>query len=326
MTNLINYFRTLFLAAYIAEANFIRFIDDHLHRMTNNNPGGRYTPLITALTAVLTPLKAAIDERNLNQSLQESGTMSVDQLIAEFRALVSRKEGVIADIWDKNNPVYQEFFPRGLAEYHQAVKGNILSLMTRLIAAINNHRNELPADFGVPFNTLKTNFESSRSSQLDRIADTDGNRVNVVQKREAVAKQATKNVLTLAGDFLDQPEMVNVYFDQSIILRPERQNGVEPEPDVFTDAVAAKASATIMHGGFDANTSFHIVNTGSVRLQFYTANMPEDPVPGNVLELAAGEEDDALASALGADSNMFLMAYNPDAAIAGSYEVIINEE
>ena len=44
----------------------------------------------------------------------------------------------------------------------------------------------------------------------------------------------------------------------------------------------------ILHGGFDANTSFHLVNSGSVTLKFYTANLPENPVPGNALELAPG--------------------------------------
>jgi hypothetical protein len=76
-----------------------------------------------------------------------------------------------------------------------------------------------------------------------------------------------------------------------------------------------------MHGGFDANTSFHMVNTGSVNLKFYTANMVDDPVSGNAIELAAGEEDEVLASELGADKNLFLMAYNAHETTAGSYEV-----
>ena len=42
--------------------------------------------------------------------------------------------------------------------------------------------------------------------------------------------------------------------------------------------------------------------------------------------LRPGEEDDVLCSELGADGNLFLMAYNPDTATAGSYEVYINSE
>ena len=63
-----------------------------------------------------------------------------------------------------------------------------------------------------------------------------------------------------------------------------------------------------------------------MNLKFYTANMPDDVVPGNSLELAPGEEDDVTASELGADGNLFLMVYNAHATIAGSYEVSIETE
>ena len=113
---------------------------------------------------------------------------------------------------------------------------------------------------------------------------------------------------------------------ESIIRRPQYQNVAEPVPDVLDGVVAPEAKVVVLHGGFDANTSFHVVNSGSVTLKFYTANMPEDPVPGNVLELAPGDEDDVLGSQLGADGNLFLMVYNPSANLTGSYKVSIGEE
>jgi hypothetical protein len=319
-------FKILFITIKISEASFVRFFEDHLQRLISNNPGGKYTPLITSLTTSLTGFKASIDQRNLHQALQESRTMTVDQLIAEFKTLISRMHTTITDIWDVNHATYQEFFPRGLDEYTKATKGNIVSLMTRFVAACDLHREDLPAGFATPVNTLKANYETSRTTQLGMIGSTDGNRVDVVQKREAVALQITKNVHTLAIDYAGHPEMVAVYFDQSIITRQSRPNGEPPEPDIYTDAVAPLAKVVILHGGFDINTAFHVVNTGSVNLKFYTANMPDDAVPGNALELAPGEEDDVTGSELGAEGNLFLMAHNTHATIAGSYEVSIEIE
>lgn len=314
------------MLAEISEASVVRFFEDHLQRLIANNPGGKYTPLITALTSLLSTYKAAIDQRNLNQALQESETMTVDQFIAEFKALISRKEGVIADIWDPSTPIYQKFFPRGLEEYNRANKGNIVGLMTRFIGVCDLHREDLPDGFVTPFTTLKTNYEPSRASQLALIGNTDGNRLNVIQKRGEVAVQVTKNLLAIAGDNLGHPEMVNVYFDQSIIRRPQYQNGDEPLPDILEGVVAPETKVVILHGGFDANTSFHVVNSGSVIIKIYTANLPDDVLPSNALELAPGEEIDVLGSQLGAEGNLFLMAYNPDAATAGSYEVSIGDD
>jgi hypothetical protein len=320
-----NFFQILFMLAKINEASFVRFLEDHLQRLIANNPADRYTPLIAALTALLNDYKTAIDQRNLNQALQESRTMTVDQVIAEFKSLISRKHVDITDIWNEENPVYQEFFPRGLDEYNRANKGNVGSLINRFIAACDIHSHDLPVGFATPFTALKTSYESGRKAQLNMIGNTDGNRLDVAEKRLEVAIQATKNVHTIALDYLGKPEAVMVYFDQSIIRKPVKQNGTEPEPDLLADIVAPKSSVVILHGGFDANTSLHIVNTGSVDLQFYTANMPEDPVPGNALKLTPGEEGDALASELGASGNLFLMAYNADAVTTGSYEVSMDE-
>ncbi len=326
MVNLVSYFKILFMLAEISEASVVRFFEDHLQRLIANNPGGKYTPLITALTSLLSTYKTSIDQRNLNQALQESETMTVDQFIAEFKALVSRKEGVIADIWDPADPIYQKFYPHGLDEYNRANKGNVVGFMTRFISACDLHREDLPDGFVTPFSILKTKYEPSRTSQLTLIGNTDGNRLNVIQKREAVAVQVTKNLLAIASDNLGHPEMVNVYFDQSIIRRPQHQNGAEPIPDVLDGVVAPESKVVVLHGGFDANTSFHVVNTGSVIIKIYTANLPDDVVPSNARELAPGEEDDVLGSQLGADGNLFLMAYNPDKTAAGSYEVSIGEE
>jgi hypothetical protein len=54
--------------------------------------------------------------------------------------------------------------------------------------------------------------------------------------------------------------------------------------------------------------------------------MPDDAIPGNALKLAAGEEDDVSASELGAEGNLFMMAANEYATIAGSYDVNIEPE
>lgn len=316
-----NVFKVFFVSIKISEANFIRFVEDHLQRLIANNPGGAYATLISALTTLMKNLMTAIDQRNIHQAWQESRTASVDQLIAEFKTMMSRLHTSITDIWDENHAYYEEFFPRGLEEYTTCTKGNIVSLMNRFIAACDARSTLLPTGIADGLIALKATYETSRSNQLGMIGSTDGNRVDVAEARQAVAVQVTKNMHTLAIDFIGRLDKVPVYFDQSIITRPIHQNGAAPEPEILAEAVAAATKAVILHGGFDSNTIFRILNTGSVNLKFYTANLPDDVVPTNALDLAPGEEDYVTAAELGAEGNLFLMVSNEHATIAGSYEV-----
>jgi hypothetical protein len=321
-----NYFKVLLTQKHISEASLLRFLEDHLHRLMSNNPDGKYDALIAALTLLFDEYRAAIYERNLNQALQESMTKTVDRIISDFKKQISRKEHIILDIWDIKSPEYKEFYPRGLDEYSRATKGNTESLLARFNATCELHCNDLPDGFADKLIALQASYVSNRAEQLRLIGATDGNRFNVAEKRKAVVKQVTKNLLLIAVDFLDEPEMVKVYFDQSIVRRPEKKKTAKQAPEIFSEAVPPETKAVIIHGGFEAATSFHIVNTGSVTLQFYSADMPNDTVPGHALELPPGEEEIITASKLGASGNLFLMVHNPSANLAGSYKVSIGEE
>lgn len=321
-----NYFKVLLTQKYISEASLLRFLEDHLHRLMSNNPDGKYDAFIATLTLLFDAYRDAIDERNLNQALQESMTKTVGRIISDFKKQISRKEYIILDIWDIKSADYKEFYPRRLDEYNRATKSNTESLMNRFIATCELHSNDLPDGFTDKFIALQASYVSNRAEQLRLIGATDGNRLNVAEKRKAIVKQVTKHLLMIAIDFLDEPKMVKVYFDQSIVRRPEKKKTPKQASEVFSEAVTPETKAVLIHGGFKAGTIFHIVNTGSVNLQFYTADMPDDAVPGHALELPPGEEEAIIASKLGASGNLFLMVYNPSTTLAGSYEVSIGDE
>ena len=325
MRKLENYFLVLFLTADINEANFVRFMEDLLHRLQTNNPGGKYDTEIAALEAALNRYKASIDVRKWNLVQQEAETILVDETIATFKSYVSGRHFDITKKWPEGSSAYQRFYPQGIEEYNKATKGNVESLMNRWIAACEYHKNDLPEDFAVPFTDVQTRFTTNRPAQIGFIAATDASRLSVKQLKEALALQATLIVHKLGSDFAGQMDKVKVYFDQSILKRRTQPAVVEPEPEVLSDVVAPNSSATILQSGFDANTIFRIVNSGSVNLKFYTTSLPGDTVPAVTIELAPGEEDEVAASELGADGNMFFMAHNDSETTPGSYEITVLE-
>jgi len=97
------------------------------------------------------------------------------------------------------------------------------------------------------------------------------------------------------------------------------------EETVLTGVVEPQASATVMQGGFDVNTELTVTNPGPVNVQLYTAPSATNPGTMPVVVITPGEQKTVFVSELGAETNTFLMIYNPDETTAGSYEVIVGE-
>jgi hypothetical protein len=321
------YFKNHLDTDRVSDDNMNRFGQDALQRLIANNPGGLYTALVGPTTTAYNNYAQALGTQSLSESTKEGATVDVDQLKKAFIDLVAMKEGTIRGIWGKDSGTYQKFFPHGVEEYHTSTKANIQTLMSRFVGACGQHSGELPADFDVQFKTIQGNYITARNLQLGHIGTADGNNLATANMRNILELQLMKNMLTIAMNNIGNPDALSVYFDQSIIRQSSKKKEEgEAEEEIMSGQVAAQSSATIMHGGFDANTSFSLTNSGSTVIQYYTANMPEDPVPGTRVELQPGEVVETYASELGAEGNLFLMVYNTSTDTVGSYEVMINEE
>lgn len=75
----------------------------------------------------------------------------------------------------------------------------------------------------------------------------------------------------------------------------------------------------VMEEGFDPETVFAIENNGTTVLQFYTTQNPEGNVPGTTTEIAPEGRLEITASQLGADTNNYLICYNPSTDHSGSF-------
>ncbi len=155
------------------------------------------------------------------------------------------------------------------------------------------------------------------------MGDLSGDKYETAHTRDLLEIQLMYNVLFIAKENIGDTDVAKIYFTQHHISRGSKTATGEIAPiDALTGTVAQDEKLELMHGGFDANTGFRFTNTGGGTLQFYTANLPGDPVPGTVLSIESGEETTAFASELGSEDNLFLMVYNPDMEIEGAYEVL----
>ena len=322
MINLETFFRNHFDTQFISDDKMDLFAQDHIARLKANNPENIYGPVIINTETAYNGYFSSKTNESISAAQKEAATVNVEKYAKEFVDMVSMKEGIVRGTWGKESAQYQEFYPHGITEYTKATRATMNELMNRYLQAATNYAAELPANFIDSFNTIINNYKTSRNLQLGKMGDVSGDKLETAQNRDILETQLMSNVLLIANNNIGNIDVMKVYFTQHYIQRNGRSQGDPLAPEEYiTGTVAAGEKLEILHGGFSGDSEFIFKNTGETTLQFYTANLPADPIPGTVLEIAAGEEATALASALGSEENMFLMVYNLDLENEGEFEV-----
>jgi hypothetical protein len=290
--------------------------------MRANNVGGKYDAMIAASVAAYEAYYGAMSDEATNEGIKQAATMTVDAIIAEFKAEVSSMEGVIARAFRTTPSKIEEFFPFGLSEYSNATKSNIEMLMDRMVNACGNNSGKLPADFDLNVKDLRGRYNDERKAQLLKIGTVADDKARASTLRDRLEIQLSKNILDLAKEYLGDPVNGLKFFDQSI-LKTEATKPGEPGENgiIYTGQVAPEAKVTVTEGGFTATSVITVENTGESALKVYIAAKADDPVPENAPELQPGEEDEFTAAQLGAPGNTFLMIFNPDKDLDGDWVV-----
>ena len=242
MINLLVFFKEHFDTERISDDNMKKFSEDHLNRLIANNINNQYDTLIANLQPLYIAFKNSISTESFEYAKQQSSTVSTDKIIADFKKMVSQKEGIIRGNWGVESAEYQVFFPQGLTEYHTASKSNIEELMDRLVMACQAYSQDLGTIFVNTFVTLRDNYVAARTNQLQQIGRVVSNKTETENSRKALAKQLNINVLTLALEFLGNPEKGIDFFDQSII---RANNSTQSEPIVYEKTVPAKSIESV---------------------------------------------------------------------------------
>jgi len=322
MINLETFFRNHFDTQFISDDKMDLFSQDHIARLKTNNPENIYDTVITNTERAYDDYFSSKTSESVSAAQKEAATINVEKYAKEFADLISMKEGIIRGTWGKESAQYQEFYPHGITEYTKAIRATMNELMDRYLQAATKYAAELPANFIDLFTAIINNYKTSRDLQLGKMGNVAGDKLETAQNRDILETQLMSNVLVIANNNIGNTDVMKVYFTQRYIERSGRSQGEPLAPEEYiTGTVAAGEKSEILHGGFSGDTEFNFKNTGQTTLRFYTANLPDDPVPGTVLEVAAGEEATVLASSLGSEENLFLMVYNIDTGYEGEYEV-----
>jgi hypothetical protein len=217
MINPEKFFELQFNDADFSDERFSMFAEVHVSRLEANNPGGKYTPLITPTLALSSALKTAMAEKHFMRSEREGATLTVDNVMDNFKKFALKTEQLIGYTFDKSSVVYQEFYPHGTPEYTNMTKTNASNLIANMKSACQKHAASLPAAVVSQMESLASDYERARREQLDKSASIEGKQDESGEARAALELQLTKNLLTLALDFIGQPEKCHTYFQTSLL-------------------------------------------------------------------------------------------------------------
>ncbi len=314
MINITVFFKNHLDTPHIGDDKLRKFTENHLQRMTANNPGGIYATLITDTAVVYTNYFGSMTDELTNSNIKEGKTVTVNLAVAAFKKEVSREEGLIRSKWGVGSPQYQEFYPQGVSQYTNASLENIEMLMVAFVNAATAHVADLGAPFVTKFTTLKNNFSAARTDQLFFIGLVEGKKTATSGTRDSVEVQVMKNILIIASNNVGNTSIVEDYFDQSFLEGATKKT--------LSGPVLASSDKNIDQRTYTETQLITLRNPGASKLKYCIALTASDTC-GSGIDVNPGEQLDVTASQLGDVSlNHFLNVTNTE-AIDGEFSVTI---
>lgn len=217
MIQLFRYFRILFLSGQISRERLKGFTEDHILKLTNNNPGGIFTSILTAVTNAYNAYYGDLSSELVNLSVKEGLTVAMADSRKALEKNLSENEPLVKYTYRNNIGVYQEFYPQGITEYLRADLDTFESITDRYKTALATHSADFIPAFINAYNTFRATFITNRNSQITAKSSVITERIDMDTTRPALAKQLTTNLLTIALQYVGEEGKADVYFNQALL-------------------------------------------------------------------------------------------------------------
>jgi hypothetical protein len=290
MFELHKYFRILFLSHKISRERLQAFCEYHIIALTNHNPGGIFTTLLTDVTNAFTAYYGDLVSASTNEAVKQGKTIAMKAARAALEKNISDNERLVAYTYRSDVRGYEEFYPHGVFEYYQADITELEIITDRYKQVLASRVADFPLQFSTDFNTLQATFIANRQAQLGAMGKVSGERSDLVHSRAVLAKQLTKNLLVIAANFLGNDKACNIYFDTETLRAAFRENKRS-----LTDFINPAETQTLFNNIRKGALRITMKNEGEVPLYFGFTEAAESPVarikvePGHTLNLAATE-------------------------------------
>ena len=292
MIELIKYFRILFLSAKISRERLKDFTEDHIQRLAAHNPGGIFTAILTAITDTYNAYYGDLSSESLNLAVQKSKTNAMNESRKNLEKQLSDNEKLIAYTYRDNRTLYLEFYPQGMTEFLRADLPTLETISDRYKSSLADHAADFTPTFVTEYNTVQGLYVTNRAAQHTAMGNVSGERSDLVTTKTDLATQLTKNVLTIALQYVGDESKSDLYFNQGILNAAFNESETK-----MSDILNPDETKTTFDNVKKPDVRILVKNDGTSPLCFQFMQHATDPVPSNILfTVEAGKERSELAA------------------------------
>ena len=260
---------------------------------------------------------AQYDIWNSAQGDSTGGTKNFIDLFVEAPEKIKHWQHKIIDVFSENSPEFVTIFSKGRNDIYKGTQEQQLSKLQALaihvkkypgLVAIHEEINAYNEELSVAYKNkgISQDGKNKSSDALDIAYD-------------AMGELLFSNMLALTIIFIKNTDVVEHYFDFSLLRNPKKQS---EEDNAYILAIPANSKKTA-DISFSTDDTLLLVNNGTKSISFYAAATADAATPTTLSEIAAGEELEVTAASLGAPANKFLIFVNTDLTEVGEVEILL---
>jgi hypothetical protein len=195
----------------------IAFTSAHLTAMNSNNPGGFLTTRITATTSAFAGVNSAfvLDQDKLG--LRKAMKLLKDRYRETLPAGVGRIAGAVAAKFGETSSQMLQCFPQGRSIFTKCKDDMVGSHLQTMIDGVTALQAQLGAPVVTDATALLTGWTAVYTPSESASGAKDTSKTVKNNARAALQLELFKNLLTMALQYPRQPEMLDVYMQQSLL-------------------------------------------------------------------------------------------------------------
>lgn len=174
--------------------------------------------MIQSLDVLLTELTGSVSAGSIEVASRIGKTVGVDDIMNNFKSIISDNEDFIAFKLKRKSPEFKEFFPLGKTEYTNVNKSNFETLAARFISVSNKYETLLGVNLSTTVQAVLDLFIATRKGQLQNIGGVKAKSRDVGQIRQSLEKQLQKTLFKLLDIYADNLQTVLDFFEVSLLM------------------------------------------------------------------------------------------------------------
>jgi len=229
MRDLHFYLTNPFNDVHISMDELLAFAMDHLARLIANNPAAVFAARIAATTAALNGVSGAFTDDKTKLALRKSKKGAKDAFRKALPAAIGKIYGAVQAQFGEVSPQMTECFPKGRTVFNNCTDGALAGELQTLVNGVTDYQTQL----GTPVVAAATALLTGWNAVFQSSETSTGNKATTLgaknSARSALQLELFRNLLTLALNFPDQPEQLDLYM-QSNLLSPHTPASSTPAP------------------------------------------------------------------------------------------------